>query len=355
MSDRVSIIVPTRNRRGLLRQALHSASGQTWSNTELLVVDEASNDGTVEMLRTEFPGARIVHNNPPRGPGGARNVGIAAAEGDWILFLDDDDLLHPEHVESLISASRDVAANCVVSGQWRRFTVTGGTVRLGPIVCAPWDRSPMEALAEVLEPRGEGTLWTSSALWPRKLCTETQWDDQLYTNGDVDFFGRMLLHGVRIVGRPAGMAYYRGHIGQRVAGSSSLRGLLSGARFRLKWSQLLLSHPDHQICAASMRNGFMTVMIGLAGVPEAAELMPFLQDAYRLWGGQGYYMSSPPRHPIKRIIAEAALKLGGPAVLQWILKYTSRPDRLYQAQLLSYHRPATDADESDVAAIRAVE
>ncbi len=355
MSDKVCIIIPTRNRRNLLRQAVRSAFNQTWPNTEVLVVDEASSDGTAEILKTEFPRARVVRNDPPRGPGGARNVGIANADCDWILFLDDDDLLHPDHIESLIRASRDLPANCVVSGRWRRFTVFGGAVRLGPVVCAPPDRGPMESLAEVLEPRGEATLWTSSALWPRKLCTQVQWDEQLYTNGDVDFFGRMLLHGVKIVGRPVGMAYYRGHIGQRVAGSSTLRGLMSGARFRLKWSQLLLSHPDHQVCAASMRNGFMTLMIGLAGVPEAAELMPFLQDAYRLWGGEGYYMSSPPRHPFKRFVAEVALKLGGPAVLRWMLSRSARPDRLYQAQLLSYHVSATDADQTDVAAIRASE
>ncbi len=104
-----------------------------------------------------------------------------------------------------------------------------------------------------------------------------------------------------------------------------------------------------------MRNGFMTLMIGLSGVPEAAELMPFLQDAYRLWGGQGYYMSSPPRHPIKRFIAESTLKLGGPAALHWLLKQGSRPNRIRQAQLYSYHAPATEDDQTDVSAIRAVE
>ena len=97
-----------------------------------------------------------------------------------------------------------------------------------------------------------------------------------------------------------------------------MRGLLSSARYRLKWSQLLLSHPEHQVCAASMRNGFMTLMIGLSGVPDADELMPFLQDAYRLWGGQGYYMSSPPRHPLKRLVAESTLRLGGLVALNWL-------------------------------------
>jgi len=140
----------------------------------------------------------------------------------------------------------------------------------------------------------------------------------------------------------------------RLAGVASLRGLLSSARYRLKWAQLLLSHPEQQVCAAAMRNGFMTLMIGLSGVPEADELMPFLQDAYHLWGGQGYYMSSPPRHPLKRLVAEGTLRLGGLVALNWLLKQTRRQGPNPQP-LAGYDPPRTDSDNADVAAIRSVE
>ena len=70
MSDKVSIILPTRNRRGFLHQALRSARAQTWKNIEIIVVDEASTDGTAAMVAAEFPEARFVRNDPPRGPGG---------------------------------------------------------------------------------------------------------------------------------------------------------------------------------------------------------------------------------------------------------------------------------------------
>jgi len=355
LSDKVSIITPTRNRRAFLHHALRSACAQTWKNTEIVVVDEASTDGTANMVATDFPDARFVRNDTPRGPGGARNVGVAASTGDWILFLDDDDLIHSEHVEALLTASLAAPPNSIVSGRWRRFTTIGNEIRLGPIMCARPNATPMESLAEMLEPRGEGTICTHSAIWPRKIFDTVQWDEQLFTNGDVDFFGSAVLSGMNIVGRPVGMAYYRGHHGQRVAGSATLRGLTSTSRYRLKWSQLLRSRPDHEVCAEAMRNGFMTLMIGLSGVPEAAELMPFLQDAYRLWGGQGYYMSNPPRHPLKRLVAEAALKLGGPAALHWLLKQVSRPSRIRQSQLADYQSPASEADQIDVSAIRAVE
>jgi glycosyltransferase involved in cell wall biosynthesis len=355
LSDKVSIIVPTRNRRDMLRQALRSAKAQTWPGIELVVVDEASGDGTGDMVAVEFPDVRVVRHDVPRGPGGARNSGLAVTDSDWVLFLDDDDLLHDHHIESLVHASHNLTDGSeIVSGRWRRFTMAGRDVRLGPVVCAPKSRRGIETLAEALEPSGEGTICCHSVLWPRAVFADVLWDEKLSTNGDVDFVGRAILSGRNIVGRQAGMAYYRSHIGDRVAGVASLRGLLSSARYRLKWSQLLLSHPEQQVCAAAMRNGFMTLMIGLSGVPEADELMPFLQDAYHLWGGQAYYMSSPPRHPLKRLVAEGTLKLGGLVALNWLLKQTRRRGPNPQP-LAGYDPPRTDLDNVDVAAIRSVE
>jgi len=319
------------------------------------VVDEASGDGTGDMVAAEFPDVRIVRHDVPRGPGGARNSGLSATDSDWVLFLDDDDLLHDSHIESLVRASRELTdGSAIVSGRWRRFAMAGRDVRLGPVICAPENRRGIETLAEALEPAGEGTICCHSVLWPRAIFADVLWDETLTTNGDVDFVGRAILAGRQMVGRQAGMAYYRSHIGDRVAGVPTLRGLLSSARYRLKWSQLLLSHPDRQVCAAAMRNGFMTLMIGLSGVPEADELMSLLKDAYRLWGGQAYYMSSPPRHPLKRLLAEGTLKLGGPAALNWLLKRTQRAGATLQP-LAGYDPPRTDLDNVDAAAIRSVE
>jgi len=306
------------------------------------------------MLAGEYPGVKLVKHDVPHGPGGARNAGIAASVGDWVLFLDDDDLLHRDHVRELLAAACDVSAKVVVSGRWRRFVFTSSGIQLGPVMCAPPDRPDMEALAEFLEPQGEGSVWTSSILWPRRLFDGVLWDEHLFTNGDVDFFGTAVLSGMHIVGRPVGMAYYRAHSGQRVAGSDSLRSLLSAARYRLKWSQLLLSHPDHQVCAKAMRNGFMALLIGLAGEPEADELMPFLQDAYRMWGGESYYVANPPRHTFKRLIAHGALKLGGLSMLRWLTKRATRPDSILRSDMALYRNPVSDADLLDAAAIRAL-
>jgi glycosyltransferase involved in cell wall biosynthesis len=352
LSDKVSIIVPTRNRRDWLRQALRSAHEQTWPDKEIVVVDEASTDDTLAMLAAEFPEARIIKHETTRGPSAARNAGVAAASGDWILYLDDDDLLHPDHVEALAKASKEAPPGAVVSGRWRRFAMVAEKVRLAPIVCAPPDHRGLDTLAKILEPMGEGPIWTSSLLWPRRLLDKIRWDERLSANGDIDFFGRCILAGVQIVGRPVGMAYYRVHQGERVSSATALRRPLSAAQYRLKWSQLLLCHPEHEVFAPAMRNGFMALLIALAGLPEARALVPILKDAYWLWGGEGYFVSNPPVNPLKRILAAGVLRLGGPSTLHWVLKQAAQPARLSKSQLAIYYDPTTDDDRADATTIR---
>ena len=325
---------------------------QTWSDKEIVVVDEASTDDTLAMLQKDFPEARVVRHESARGPSAARNSGVTAATGDWILFLDDDDVIHPDHLEMLVLASREAPAGAVVSGRWRRFAVVADKVRLGPIVCAPPDRRGLDTLAEILEPMGEGTICGHSLLWPRELLTRVPWDERLSANGDSDFFGRTILAGAQIVGRPVGMAYYRVHQSERVSSASALRRPLSAAQYRLKWSQLLLSHPEHAIFAPAMRNGFMALLIALAGLPEARALVPILKDAYWLLGGEGYFVSNPPRNPLKRLVAASVLRLGGPSGLHWLLKQASQPGRVTQSQLSIYYDPRTDDDQSDASTIR---
>ena len=352
MSDKVSIIIPTRNRKDWLRQALQSARGQTWPDKELIVVDEASSDSTLAMLADEFPDVRVVKHEAARGPSAARNSGVAAACGDWILFLDDDDLLYREHIELLVRESKGVPPGTVVSGRWRRFTLMADKVRLGPIVCAPADRRGLDSLAEILEPMGEGTICGHSLLWPRSLIAKVPWDERLTSNGDSDFFGRTILAGAKIVGRPVGMAYYRVHQGERVSFAFAMRRPLLAAQYRLKWSQMLLSHPEHEIFAPAMRNGFMTLLITLSGLPEASALVPILKDAYWLWGGKGYFVANPPRNPLKRLVAAGVLQLSGPSGLHWLLKQASQPSRILESQLSGYYDPRTDGDRADASTIR---
>ena len=88
------MIVPTFNRLELLKQTIKSLSSTGQNVCELIVVDDGSTDGTVEFIKKAQPGVLLIEQ-PNQGPGAARNRGIEAATGEYIAFLDSDDLWFP--------------------------------------------------------------------------------------------------------------------------------------------------------------------------------------------------------------------------------------------------------------------
>ena len=98
----ISVIIPTRNRLGIVERALRSVARQTFDDYEVIVVDDGSSDGTPAYLESvRSPRCRILRNEVCRGVSAARNRGVAAASGELITFLDDDDALRPNALACL--------------------------------------------------------------------------------------------------------------------------------------------------------------------------------------------------------------------------------------------------------------
>lgn len=89
-----SVILPTHNRLRMLQDAIKSVRGQTFTDYELIVVDDGSTDGTADYLTAYKDEIKMIRQ-PQRGPGAARNAGLAAASGSYIAFLDSDDAWFP--------------------------------------------------------------------------------------------------------------------------------------------------------------------------------------------------------------------------------------------------------------------
>ena len=93
---RVSVIIPTYNRAALVREAVASVLAQSFRDFEVVVVDDGSSDHTVEALAPYAAPVRLRGRESRGGVSAARNTGIAAAQGEWLAFLDSDDLWLPE-------------------------------------------------------------------------------------------------------------------------------------------------------------------------------------------------------------------------------------------------------------------
>lgn len=126
---KVSVIVVTHNRREDLGEAIESLCQQTYSNIEIIVVDNGSSDGTCSMVREKFAGAKLIELRKNTGPYEGRNIGVATSEGDILFFLDDDATLETGSIAGIVD----------------RFSMEKD---LGVIVC-----KLIEANTGVLDPR----------------------------------------------------------------------------------------------------------------------------------------------------------------------------------------------------------
>ncbi|MBQ6527691.1 MAG: glycosyltransferase family 2 protein, partial [Clostridia bacterium] len=100
----VSVIMPCYNDGKYIAESVASLSGQTYSNLELIIIDDGSDDPeTVAALdKIAFPKLKVLHTNHV-GPAGARNCGIAQAKGVYILPLDADDTIDPSYIAKAVA------------------------------------------------------------------------------------------------------------------------------------------------------------------------------------------------------------------------------------------------------------
>jgi glycosyltransferase involved in cell wall biosynthesis len=112
MSPKVSVVIPTYNREATVPKAIESVLAQTITDLEIIVVDDGSSDATGSTLRQMF-GERIrYYSQPNQGASVARNRGIEEARGEWIAFLDSDDLWEKDKLEWQFKALDQFSPRC---------------------------------------------------------------------------------------------------------------------------------------------------------------------------------------------------------------------------------------------------
>ena len=113
----VTVIIPTYNRKGLLRETLDSLAQQTYPSDhfEVIIVDDGSTDGTEEVAADAFPFALRYFWQSNQGDANARNVGVQQSQADFLVFLDDDILVEPGYLTHLIHA-HEKCNNTIVVG-----------------------------------------------------------------------------------------------------------------------------------------------------------------------------------------------------------------------------------------------
>jgi glycosyltransferase involved in cell wall biosynthesis len=193
------VVIPTRNRPGLLRNALDSVLAQTFADYEVVVVVDGPDPATEEMLRGEADRRVTFHvRQEPKGGGAARNEGIRRARGQWIAFLDDDDLWMPTKLERQMEGLRSVGEASV------SFTRLVAQAPHGRYIWPRRGPRDGEHVSEYLFARsglfaGEGGIQTSTIIAPRQLAVEHPLDESLRRLQDTDWILRVVAAGAQLV------------------------------------------------------------------------------------------------------------------------------------------------------------
>ena len=113
----VSVVIPTHNRSFLLQRSIFSVMSQSYQNIEIIVVDDHSEDDTEEVV-SSFTDSRIVYlKSQRRGRSNARNLGISVARGEFLAFLDDDDVYEKDKIKLQLELARSNPGFCFFIGK----------------------------------------------------------------------------------------------------------------------------------------------------------------------------------------------------------------------------------------------
>jgi glycosyltransferase involved in cell wall biosynthesis len=207
MHPLVSILIPAFNAGRWIGETIRSALGQTWPRKEIIVVDDGSTDQTLSLAR-QFASKEVsVVTQANQGAAAARNKAFALCQGDWIQWLDADDLMAPEKISCQLAAEDDRAAETLHACAFATFyRYPQGAVRVSRRLYR--DLDPADWLVAALD-TGD---WLPPHAWlvSRRLTQHAgPWDERLSLNDDGEYFCRLVSLSSRVKFHDQTLCFYR--------------------------------------------------------------------------------------------------------------------------------------------------
>jgi glycosyltransferase involved in cell wall biosynthesis len=272
-APRITVIIATRNRSHLLGDALRSVLNQTRAVAQIVVVDDSSDEThwrEVQRLATQSD--RIALHRQPRhhGASAARNVGLASATGDYIQFLDDDDMLEPQTLERSGQVLDEAASvDAVMCG------VRVVQMAQGQPVPTPWGPPAADLESRPISAILRHSVALSACMVRRTAIGNVRFREDLSFGEDQHFWLSLAHRGVRFAVRNAPDAIYRRHADNTTA------------------SRTFVRHSARQLCRTLLASGMLQSPADLTRV--------HFKLAYYEWtGGRAewrWHLRQACRHP----------------------------------------------------------
>jgi glycosyltransferase involved in cell wall biosynthesis len=284
MKPLVSILIPAYNAEEWISFTLGSAVAQTWPRKEIIVVDDGSRDRTAEIARRFASRSVTVVCKENEGAAATRNHAFRLAQGDYIQWLDADDLLAPDKIERQLGRLGESGdRRFVLSSPWAHFNYRLQRARF--VASSLWqDLSPVEWLLKKMG----GNLHMQTATWltSRALAEAAgPWDKRLKFDDDGEYFCRVLLasegtrfvHDARVFYRANGTGRVS-HIGMSDAKKDAM---LISMKLHIQYLRSLEeSDRVRKTCLTYMQNWLGAIY------PERPDILAELQALAAQLGGQ---------------------------------------------------------------------
>jgi glycosyltransferase involved in cell wall biosynthesis len=214
MNSLVSVLIPCFNSKRWLGHCLRSILDQTWTNTEVIIVDDGSTDDSLNFARS-FESKRIkVITQENQGATAARNRAYAEAQGEFIQFMDADDLLSPDKIEAQMELLQ-ASPSDFISVSATMYFLDGSEPEQG-ILHGDWPMidsdHPREWLIDMYGPERGSMVQPGAWLTPRTITDDIgPWNELLNRspNDDGEYFARVVLRSKGIRRSRRGFNYYR--------------------------------------------------------------------------------------------------------------------------------------------------
>jgi len=276
----VSVIIPVYNAASFIHPCLESVFAQSYPNVEVLVVDDGSSDESVKIVRG-FEVQLLEQSN--RGACAARNLGIRKASGEYIQFLDADDLLSPEKIQVQVDRLLK-QRNAVANGRWGRFYSEdpwSESIQWGPDPSLQLDLPPVDWL--IRNHMSQTACW----LVPSSLVEKAgAWDETLSINQDGEFFSRVVAGAEEVLYTPEAKAYYRSKVSGSISSTlSQVKSIESLFKTCESYEHVLLELEDSGRTHRAIADKYQYFIFRT--FPRHSVLTKRAEHKIRLFGGSG--------------------------------------------------------------------
>lgn len=249
---RISVIIPAHNAAPFIEETLASVRAQTYSDWEVVVTDDGSSDGTWELLQAAAAGVRSFRRESAGGPAVARNLALSNATGEFVMFLDADDLLLPRYLESQLAcyeqSSRHPAAEVGLVACDARILIGEQYAPYTHLQRIP-DRHAPITLERVLR---RNPIY-GACLVPTRVGATVDWfDPELFGTEDFGLWIKILEAGYRAVLNDEVLAVYRRTAGT-VSSNIASQGVNNRRAYELALARGRLSPRQRRIARRAIR------------------------------------------------------------------------------------------------------